>query len=349
VCWKKETSETETMAAAPSAKVARKRDDDSVSDTDDETVDLRGKRKRPHVESAVAGWMAGAVGLAHMCSGGGLAPVLSIVEEYLLPIRRTFSLFQFGRTGATGEITLSSDDLVGDLFIRLAARGDVHYIVENAQLLPKLGKTIGMCLDELPSRLNTMIVVSPCPSWQQVTYIAAAVATNVPWPPWHKPCYRARTGGMSRQDLSAFTCDPYNGEILGSWNAFGQGAVAVCNSLNNDLHNLVGLRLPCRCSRGCLHEVVCCLCFFALGYVAGVTEPKDPFLAAIWATRPPEQHVIWFNAVAYLAEMERTTSHSAAFSEEFLAIMKLKPLQIYNGRTGVIDSSFARVLDIVVL
>ena len=62
------------MAAAPaSAKVARKRDDDSVSETDDETVDLRGKRKRPHVESAVAGWVAGAVGLAHMCSGGGLA------------------------------------------------------------------------------------------------------------------------------------------------------------------------------------------------------------------------------------------------------------------------------------
>jgi hypothetical protein len=299
-----------TSASAVAYPLARKRRAGDVESTEDRS----GKRPaRVEVEPVrcTAEWSAGVRGILHESTR--LAAVLiGMVDEYAQA--RTFT-FEYRRlVGPSRSVTLNEDDRVGDVFAHYIAvvgrSAELDWVAPLEQWLPHLNRRLGDVGDVVPNIMRVMMHMGPCPSWMRNCHIVAAFRAGLDWPPWRNPCYSSRTGGTPAHDLASFASDPFNGNILGSWNAFGQGEMRVPREINNDIWHLVGLR-----------------------------NVQDGVLKMVRDRRPPEDRdVIWVNRHSFVETGEK------AVDRLYDAMYDLQPLDIIDCTTWAVDSSYAACL-----
>ena len=208
---------------------------------------------------------------------------------------------------------------VGDMLMHYARdlrphHGLVSELLPIDQLLPNLHLKLGLVDPPLPQRLVEISSLDIKPAWMEIRFAIAAFLHGLPWPPWPRPCYSSRPSHCNVDELEAFACDPFNRQILGSWNSFpGVGRIAKIK--NNSIENLVG-----------------------------ITEPQNPLLRALYDSRLPGEDVVWVNCPAFLAKNKMADAGGDAILIREMSLASLvRPLAIVNGRTGTVDESFARV------
>ena len=196
-------------------------------------------------------WEIGAIGVT--CMYTNLPhPILAMIGEYCTPpppisIQFLNLISIFG--GGTLTLTFDAETArVGDLFVQFHKEGrEGDNISQLWDLLPHIDMKLDgfLARRDKGSRLAegkilTRTPFDPIPSWMKTPYIALAFQRGLPWPPWSKPCYQARTCDFSRKEIhEEFTVDPINGEILGSWNEFGRGRTDLLRETENSIRNLV--------------------------------------------------------------------------------------------------------------
>jgi hypothetical protein len=307
----------------------RKESDDGDSGGGSSRSEDKSPFKPPHGETAAdtsivcgnASWISGMCAIVQVCSANSGSALVSasidIIGKYLVTRKHTLQVL--GLMGPVGSMVVSDNECVGEIFVRFVRdvdpkQGALHSLLPLDRLLPHLHREIGNLTEPLPSPIIASSWMNPRPSWQSVGFACAAYKANVAWPPWHNPSYHMRTCSLTRSQLSEFTCDPYNGEILGSWNGFGAGRTDVSGAANNDLQNLLG-----------------------------IIAPKDPFLATLWATRPPETKVLWFNRHGYLAASPASFTPTDPVRHERHRIASLPVLSIYDSNNDHVDNTYAAI------
>jgi hypothetical protein len=319
-------------APEATAKRGRERTDekeqgggDGADDESKDTSPLKRRRGKTVAGDATvcgnASWIAGMCDIVQVCSansGSALVPAtVELIGQYLVTRKHTLQIL--GLTGPLGNVVVSDDDCVGEIFVRFVRdvdpkQGALHSLLPLERLLPHLHCEIGKLVEPLPNPILASSWLNPRPSWQNVSFVCAAYKASVAWPPWHNPSYHARTHSLTRSQLSEFACDPYNSEILGAWNGFGSGRTDVSGAANNAPQNLLG-----------------------------IVAPKDPFLAALWATRLPSQKVLWFNRHGYLAASPATLAPTDPARRERRLVETLPALSIYDSGTNRIDNTYAAI------